>query len=261
MPYEESMVPEALSGSVSSSGSDEQSSGTDLKGNYGTELQERYLAVVDVVDRLYKLSIVIQSPSLRNKFLKAATYVEWDEENGVNLSSEFEHFAMTQVKRLCPNAPEESGFLLERLGKAISQRRRQFMYRRTHRLKLVNVELSTGPHQAAGPQNKEESPKSCLSHGDHASFVQSSMVGLPKHTPSRIAPTFLSQTTATRYDPGVTPSADTRSTVSTSTFRSAQNSEICVPPAPGKVKADKPFECPYCYMIVPAKTSPAKAWK
>jgi hypothetical protein len=91
------------------------------------------LAIKETVDRLQWLSSAIQQLSAENRYLKAATFIDKDED-GEDISSGFREHAVEMVKRQYKNAPEA---LSEQLGVSIFVRRNAFLYMRRHKKKLA----------------------------------------------------------------------------------------------------------------------------
>ena len=101
-----------------------------------TELEQRFRDIVDIIDNLYKLSVRIRQPTLRTRSLKAASYQPKDKETGVDILEQYAVFDLQHTKELvkqlrAPHTKEvsvEKDVVVERLGRAITLRRRQFKY-------------------------------------------------------------------------------------------------------------------------------------
>lgn len=101
-----------------------------------TELEQRYRDIVDIIDNLYKLSVRIRQPTLRTRSLKAASYRPKDPETGVDILEQYATFDLQHTKELvkqlrAPHSKDVSvddDVVVERLGRAITLRRRQFKY-------------------------------------------------------------------------------------------------------------------------------------
>ena len=223
-----------------------------------TELQDRYLAIVETIDRLYKQSIAIRSPALRNKTSKAASFIERDED-GEDASARFEAYVIERIKK---TYPEAASFLAARLGRAVSQRRRQFMYEKSRRkrqsISLIPPEIAALP---SPPQ--EESAVNSKSSDSRLTSTTSSYEGvmhLP--APSTVITGRASDYTATTFEAPDDDSDHGRSFVSTSTSSTEVNEiDIEIPPPPEGRVAGKDFECPYCCTIIPAKYGNSRTWK
>lgn len=101
-----------------------------------TELEQRYREIVDIIDNLYKLSVRIRQPTLRTRSLKAASYRPKDPETGVDILEQYATFDLQHTKELVKqlrvphtkDAIVDDDVVVERLGRAITLRRRQFKY-------------------------------------------------------------------------------------------------------------------------------------
>ena len=198
----------------------------------------------DTIDRLYRLSFRIRNPATRLGFSKAKRERLMGED-GTDLTESFLAIDLKHVGDLMGKhlkmPPEEirNHFLVQRLAKANNTRRQQFGLWRRHRLKAEQQVKGTG-----GSKNI------VLHHGSGETSQQ---------TPDTIS----QPTTATRIDPS-NYSDEFRSVFTSSTFtalsREDQGREIVIPRLPEEVRG-KDFECPYCYILCPGRTSNASAWK
>jgi hypothetical protein len=215
------------------------------------EVQQHYLAIVDAIDRLYKLSMVIRSPQLRNRSTKAETFIERDSE-GRDVSADFEHYAITRALHQMSkwknttnpdNLTDDEKALATRLGKANSRRRRKFMYDQRHHRKLANFE-----HNMDEERNipAPEASNVIQGGGQGSNNAPKILMNLHGAFPCIKAPTLLSGTTATKYIAPPKQPSDNRSTASGSTAYSGyQMSDVSIPAAP-EDKFNKEFQCPYC---------------
>jgi len=100
-----------------------------------TELAQIGLDVVEIVTCLFRLSMTMRKPAAHERFLNSGSadttfYFRFDESH---ISAKF---------------PAAETFLCSRLGKANSQRRQFFKYRKSHHEKLAQILLSE--HQETG---------------------------------------------------------------------------------------------------------------
>jgi hypothetical protein len=216
------------------------------------EVQQHYLAIVDAIDRLYKLSMVIRSPQLRNRSTKAEAFIERDSD-GRDVSADFEDYAITRaLYQMCSwknttnpaNLTGDEKALATRLGKANSRRRRQFMYDQSHHRKLANFEHNVDEEE----EGNTPAPKASDAIQSSQEFNSASKTPINPHGAfsTTKAPTFLSRTTATKYIAPPKQPSDNRSATSGSTVYSGyQMSDISIPAAP-EDKFNKEFQCPYC---------------
>ena len=94
-----------------------------LSSSNPTELQQIFLDIGQILNCLYKLSMVVRNPTPHDMYVKAK---EID-------TSYFEEHDIRHVKEKYPNANE---YLIVRLGKALSRRRQYFKYRELHKAKM-----------------------------------------------------------------------------------------------------------------------------
>lgn len=244
-----------------------------------SELEQRFLTVVDILDNLYKFSRIVRTPALHTRYLKAASYKKIDRETGIDLIVQFkeadyayvsESFLSNRRENGIPN-PEislEDAHLIMRFASAITKRRQQFMYWKRHRDKLgvhartEDFEVSTvitpetiGPSESIAPntQAPELLPKIELDKGITINAaVAESLVGK----------TDLTATTATIFIPTDNASEDGQTTTSfATTARGLDGTKIELPAPPKSAIPGKDFECQYCFAIVPSRYQSSRAWR
>lgn len=219
-----------------------------------SELAGYYLAITEIIARLFKLSVAIRSPSVQNAAARSASFVEKDE-NGNDLSVLFERYVL---QRIVHHYPKLSPRIAERLSRAIGRRRRQFMYQRRHREKLGRARR--GEKQSVTLAQNVESDN-LNSSVPHEPAVSSS----DAHITAELEPTvfhrsILSETTATQYVPRPEqPQAPSTKSFSTASGVS-QGSQIDIPP-PISPDKDQEFECPYCFFILSCEFKGQRAWR
>lgn len=91
------------------------------------------LVVKETIDRLQRLSSAIQQVSAQDRYLKALTFIDKDDD-GEDISSAFRVYAVSMVRREYKGA---SDALCEQLGVSIFVRRNAFLYLRRHQRKLA----------------------------------------------------------------------------------------------------------------------------
>jgi hypothetical protein len=89
------------------------------------------------------------------------------------------------------------------------------------------------------------------------------VINSPKTTPSqKTGKTLLSGTEATHHHQSLDDIVDTKSTTSYAvTVRDLDGKGIDLPPPPKAASSDKDFECPYCWIVCPARYGKGRAWK
>lgn len=249
-------------------------------------------SVRDPINRLFKISTKIRNPSTRLGSSKAANYQQVDEETGVDFLQAIKTADLDYVKsvflehrkdraRQESHPPKPAGtpsgenddevwepiktvliqeqerektgansYLIDRIAQANVRRRQQFAYWASHRNKLEK----------------------------HTKVYQAQKGWLPAAQPLKASESFLgftpgavpSVTTATRLDIARVEASDDRSnwTISEyapSTRQAAGAPEpVDFPSAPKTSRnrpSDKPFECPYCFFLLPKEIRSEKAWK
>ena len=214
--------------------------------------------ISSIIDRLYRLGFKIRNPSTRLGFSGARKYQEIDEETGVDLMrvfAAFDHQHMEQAFLQLWKAQEirdvKDHYLVKRLAKANTRRRQQFRQWRNHRKK---IEVHSNP---------AEDFNLLIPSSRTARMMEAPVQEIKSiRTPGQAVPSIPS--TVTRLDPNVVMFDDTASILSSSTdgkFSSAANSSLPIPRLPKKANLSKEFECPYCYILCPARTRSPQAWK
>jgi hypothetical protein len=236
---------------------------SDSEDDLGSETQQLFATIVDVIDNLYKLSIHIRNPKARTNHSKAATFKAIDKETGVNLVLQYEHFDIEhtrnvfhELRKELPKKVQEqkaNDRLIERLGKAITKRRQQFMYWERHRAKLAaNTRLEDGPQVDqykldSETKSKPERVKQIIDRGAERSIVTK---------------TAFTATTATLFTPKENFPEDGQSIISVATTaRGLDGRRVDLPPPPKQAKKEKDFECPYCYTICPSRYLHERSWR
>ena len=204
------------------------------------------------IDRLYKLAFQVRNPATRIGFSKARDYREIDQDTGVDV---MDFYASLDLKHLAEVAAQfwnksqeecESHYLIQRLARANTHRRRQFGQWRRHKLKQDNAEkvftqtLKNKPTAQVPPTV--------------TSFNQSSekkIISLPS--------------TATKLDEGMVNLIDTSSAITSLTsaieIKEDDENAVNIPPLPKKYCTSEAFECPYCYILCSKRLSKAMAWE
>ncbi|MCJ1367248.1 hypothetical protein MMC16_006380 [Acarospora aff. strigata] len=175
-----------------------------------SELHELYKEVVTIINGLYQMSIMIRRPSRHDRLLRLSTidkssYETWD------------------VKHVREKFPTADAAIVERLGRAITRRRRYIEYDARHHKKLGHGLDNIG---------RDDEGK---------------------------APTDFSKTIATEFEPYVM-HEETSSNAGLSQTSYAPSLEenggaITVPPPPKESANGAPFECPYCYYLITVRGS------
>ena len=178
-----------------------------------TESEQLYANVVSIISCLFQMSMLVRRPA-RHNFLT--------EEQPSDISA-FEPFDINHVKDKYPRTPEG---LAERLGQAMTQRRKQLKYRERHHAKLSQGLDAMSENHA---QEKES---------------------------------ILSETDATYFNPRAIDDEDdsSKSDYSQTSYASTLSSggDITIPAPPKGAIGGQSFECPYCYFLITAKDT--RSW-
>ncbi|EUC38074.1 hypothetical protein COCCADRAFT_22425 [Bipolaris zeicola 26-R-13] len=270
LPYEEQARPDMIEdddddGFFSAEEDDDDSSSDEPR----TELKMRFGEIVDIIDNLYKLSVRIRTPGLRSRSLKASSYTQKDPETGIDIFDMYAAQDLKHVQELVSHlrqsyvaneTQEDQDFLIKRLSASVTLRRRQFKYWKRHRDKLSASTISedvqglnvTTPFERPATAS-DESPKS------HPVPI----VAVLKEAPSqKTGKTMLSGTEVTQLHQSLDDIVDNKSVTSYAiTVKDVHGKGIDLPPPPKSADGDKEFECPYCWIVCPARYGKGKAWR
>ncbi|KAF2128477.1 hypothetical protein P153DRAFT_397547 [Dothidotthia symphoricarpi CBS 119687] len=233
-----------------------------------TELSMRFGEVVDIIDNLYKLSVRIRMPTIRSRSLKAASYQPTDPETGVNLLDMYAEYDLQHTKELIwhlrqphtGDSQPESDYFVTRLSKGITLRRRQFKYWKRHRDKLsISAVFGEGSQIIQPVVERPDAPQRI----DTLEVNPENPIIVTKEAPShKTGKTLLSGTEATQHHQSLDEMVDTKSVTSYAvTVKDIQGRGVDLPPPPKGAGGEKDFECPYCFIICPARYGRGRAWR
>jgi hypothetical protein len=235
------------------------------------ELVQRLQTIVTTIRSLYKLSFAIRRLGARVVSQKAELYrdlipgseVEYgegfhllDREHVVNLLNDLRRVALTSSedrdvndqRSRHPDASEEP--LTDRLTSAITKRRRQFRYWKSHKQKLAQVATVEikGFKQDSMPQEQERTTGTVIEKSK------------PDATASARSRDPRTETEATRYVPAPSGQEDAVSIApSASTARDLDGHEAMLPAPPETYGQD--WECPLCFVLCPEKEAIGSRWR
>ena len=246
--------------------------------DYGTTSQGEVnlQSVIDILNRLYKLSTKIRNPITRLSSSKASRFEQVDPETGVDLASAWIQFDLWHIeevlwslrntngidsilslrrldpRRLRQDRSDDEYPLLRRLAKANVMRRKQFGYWRRHKEK-VTAETARSIQK---PQNKPvPSGKSTgISQTINVSEQAYSVTLFSKPTTATMLPVVDLRNFEEQR-------STTSSRTTTPQARQAQDDEVEIPPIPPTLKKEKHFVCPYCFMICSQSVAQPKFWR
>ncbi|KAF1947080.1 hypothetical protein EJ02DRAFT_450051 [Clathrospora elynae] len=248
--------------------SEDENEEEDDSGESRTELRMRLEDITDIIDNLYKLSVRIRTPTIRSRSLKAASYKPTDPETGIDILSTYAEYDLRHINELLlhlrqpylADVQDEQDFLVARLSAAITLRRRQFKYWRRHRDKLGASTISEESPQPIHSIIERPGP---LRNDTLEAHPENPIIMALKEAPSqKTGKTLISGTEATHHHQSLDEVVDTKSVTSYAvTVKDIHGRGVDLPPPPKAANGDKDFECPYCYIICPARYGRGRAWR
>lgn len=251
--------------------------------------------VRDPIDRLYKLSTRIRSPSIRMGSAKAQLHQQIDRESGVDLFGVFGSFdydyasaVFLEYRKLkslgesfpAPPSKSNSGevddnteHVWQPIRTVISQRQpdlsnsaESFLLRR-----IADANVRRRRQFAYWKKHRENLSQHALPFTESIAQIDqqphklSSSQILPTSSVTAATLPTPSVTTATRLNIPHAEVRDDRSTLSVSEYAPSAwrlgNEAVNFPEPPMKPEGDKYFECPFCFTICPTSMLAPKAWK
>ena len=188
---------------------DDQLSTVWLDDNPSTELQQLHEEFVNILDCLYQMSMLIRKPAHHDLLVVSR----------MGDKAEFEFYDLEHVRNLHPGAEEQ---INQRLGRAITRRRRYLSYRERHHRKLEK-----GIEEAQGIQRT--TTETVISETIATDFKSHNIDFEEKSSNSGMS--------QTSYAPSL-----------------VDGGRVTIPPPPRESAAGKPFECPYCFFVIDAKS-------
>ncbi|KAL9110446.1 MAG: hypothetical protein Q9227_004990 [Pyrenula ochraceoflavens] len=212
------------------------------------EIQSRLDHIVDVVNKLSSLARVIQTSGVRSRIFQAANYVHYD--NGTNLTKNFEEKYLPDTLRHRYQLTEP---LLSRLSRAISLRRRRFMYQLTHQKNLTyGVEVDHASRYMDSPAEHAVNSTNSPQAGTPARRLAAAL----RHNQVQSGTARLTRASA----PSSVPLESIVSEMIVPMSKSSVET-IDTPPPPPLEKGAKYFQCPYCCLLVGADKATEAAWR
>ncbi|ORY09923.1 hypothetical protein BCR34DRAFT_615529 [Clohesyomyces aquaticus] len=267
LPYEQQAKPEE-SEEEDDFFSEDEDDDSEEGGAPKTELDQRFREIVDIIQNLYRLSVRIRSPTIRSRSLKAASYRPKDPETGVDILEEYAVFDLQHTQELIrflrvPHAEDvkvQGDFIIERLSKAVTLRRRQFKYWRRHRDKLG---VSTIPEDLEDNQLATAERPGFQRYDTLEVQPSNPNIAAIKASASEKAPkSLLSGTEVTQHHQSLDDIVDSQSVTSyATTTHDLRGNGIELPSPPKAADGEKDFECPYCFIICPARYGRGRPWR
>ncbi len=236
IPWDDEDMPEEMPGDESDNEGNEEES---------KELAQRLSAIRAIMADLYRLSFKIRNVSTRSTSTKALLHKDVDPDTQVDLISAFAELDRRHVQESLPHlqktSAQEGEFMVERLSKAITNRRRYFAYWRRHALKLATV--------SATDQGAKETVTDPSEEGNLGPQLSG-----PK--------TILSGTEATKFDRKLDDQLDSQTVISyASTAYDSHGNAAELPPPPSEASSKSEFRCSYCCLVCPSWQGKGKSWR
>ena len=191
-----------------------------------TELDQISSDISEVIDCLFRLSVSIRNPAPHDRFKRSM----WTDTAGQA------HFYVEHVRERFRDADED---LANRLGRANAHRRQYFRYREQHHEKLArgidDTHFLTTADDAVTDTIASSIPRQMKIDG---------LTGEEGRAPDTI-------------DEDKASTGWTETTIASSLVAGGRDRPR-IPPLP-KDATSRPFECPYCYMMISATTT--LAWR
>jgi hypothetical protein len=219
----------------------------------GHPLRVLYSVIVDIIDKLFKLSIFIRGSSPKFRFSRAAAYIEKDE-LGCDILPAFKDFVRFKLRQ-AQSLPE---WLVNRLTDAIAMRRQQFYYQRAHRRHMTNDPIN---QEHIEPASVVAPPQSIQATSVTTTQNRPSMARDGSPPTIKIAKSMLTTNTystiATDFNPE--PSKENSKSLAEPTKTEIAGENIF--PGPPKGPKAKAFECHQCFRILPGITRRPNLWR
>jgi hypothetical protein len=216
------------------------------------EVQLCIQEAADILDRLFRIASRLRSPATRTVSSKALKFQLPDPVTGVDMFDQYTTFDQGYVKDMFRHNgvdldTVDMTYLVDRMSRAITTRRRILAHRKRHRSKMAHATRTSQTQPKVEPrQNKQD-----VTH--HVQIPQQAVSATGLSNP----------TTATFLDPSKA-IFDVKSNVSESVYAPTArgtNSEAVEVPPPPDIGNDGYFECPYCFFLCSKKYTRHKSWR
>ena len=203
-----------------------------------SELQQLFLAIVETVTSLLKLSISIRNSTPRDRYTRAASLSPLDPSFDIN--HVYEKYPRLRSKP----------WLVEKLGRAITRRRDFLRYREKHREKLADSNVSSAFKKTSDHHNSVAAKPGTHTISARGGPKMADVAGSSADR-SRLASTIATTYIADSDNLLETVSHTGQSEISdiTSVLDDRDQEARPIPDPPKESAGAKPFECPYCYTI------------
>lgn len=217
---------------------------------------DHFSGVEETIDRLYRMSYMIRTPSVASQNARANAFRIMDED-GNDGEPVFREFAVRVVESRCPEA---SPGLVSKISESIVLRRKRFLYRGHHQHKLSSGPSKVQLTASEGRSHRAPSAITVIRKGTEPPTPN--VTAQPKSKAHGTAPSATSASgfSNTCFRPGKV--FEARSVASTAAQTIDDRADAFQPPPPPKaVQGGKEFECPYCYLVLPITEARPSKWK
>ncbi|KAI1292754.1 hypothetical protein F5Y03DRAFT_375300 [Xylaria venustula] len=177
---------------------------------FDSELEQLAKEISDAVSNLLRLSISLRNPAPHDRFMSTEY-------------AKVRYFEASDKAHVEAKFPKASQTLIERLGKALSQRRQYFRYRESHHEKLARGLFDSGRSDGGAESTVASSIPLAMRDPDASPLLQGELDDDDR------SDTAFSQTSFATTAP--------------------DSGRLRIPPLPSR-SYDGPFECPFCFILI-----------
>jgi hypothetical protein len=216
-----------------------------------SSILEARIEVEDAISRLNRLSASIRKSGSQYRDAKADTFVDEDDQ-GNDWTKFYKDLSILVIKQKFPGASEN---LQSRLADSLARRRNQLAYRRRHQRKLTRRYIDERPLLGPFLQDRGRTIETTVSLPQ-----QEERASIRPDVKRQV----LSNTSASLFDPKRfvnRPKSTASKAPSTAMLGTPSQAATLNFPAEPKLDRSGFFECPYCFIICPAKEGRGSYWK
>ena len=257
---------------------------SDTSDENDSELAERQSEIQDTIAHLYRLSFKMRNASHRSLSVKALSIKITDSETGEDLFSGYASFdyqyvleSLQQLQQVPqPLTPDLQpagrvnndipAFLLERLSRAITNRRRYFAYWQRHALKLSRIVDEPVIPQKNPVTSKETKTEELwvrlVTQSHDKDRLKAVLPNRDNLMPTSGSKTVISGTDISRYQSNLDGQLDAQTVISyATTAKDVEGNSVDLPPPPADASSKPEFVCPYCWVACPSRQGKGKSWR
>jgi hypothetical protein len=252
IPFEER--PSSSSSSVSSSTTSSSSSliFKSLAPGQDAALNSKF-AIEETLDQLIRLTAFIRKSSIRNRYLKAASFIETERVKSV------EEFKTGVVSLINFRHPQASQQLRDRLVETVSLRQRQLSYSKQRKDWGSSTDVTVSLRQAA-PTTPIPGDQSLPL--DTANPTKSELMAGRAQKPENLHSGTFTQRSASVIDRHLLPKTFSAKASSIGSGIRNNSGELWLPSPPKNLRhGAKEFECPICFIYQPIEKAIGENWK